>query len=532
MIESLPQTLDDIDPTPRASPPTVGVVLAAEEQPFPAGFATGPAPLQATVAGIPVVERTVRMLLAEGLERVVVVMGHASASLAEAARRAAPEDAPERVEVVRGESGSVGDGALLASAAPAVAGEQLFVVVRGDVVFTAGALSDLLRSSGPAMLAVDAGGGTGGGGDLGAFVFGPEIFGYQREAQMEGDHSLSGALRRMAAGERLATVALSPGTSCRKVTSPADARAARRMLRRSLGKASDGPVSRYLNRPLSTRLTMLLSPLRIPPGLITAVAGMLGLVAAAGLAWGQGLLSGLLIQTTNVVDGVDGETSRLHFRSSPRGAAIDALVDRVVDGSLVAGVALWLWPFHPSFEFKVAILTGTAYGWGFLALLFQRRLGGFEVTGPDRSLVMLLGGRDSRLLILAVGTALYHPGAAVVVGWAIYLSSVARRLVIVRRARAHDGDGGSQPAPPAPPDPIGEDSQRDLEEEGEQPEDQDGSHGLVARGAGHGQRADVPELHDADVAGDDGHGGGEADEGEHGQGLRPADGRVGNSHES
>ena len=84
-------------------------------------------------------------------------------------------------------------------------------------------------------------------------------------------------------------------------------------------------------------------------------------LAACALAWEQGLLAGLLIQANTVLDGVDGETARLHFRSSPRGGVLDAVVDRIVDGSLVAGVGLWLWhPFHPSLEFKAGILSTSA----------------------------------------------------------------------------------------------------------------------------------------------------------------------------
>ena len=186
---------------------------------------------------------------------------------------------------------------------------------------------------------------------------------------------------------------------------------------------------------------------------------MLGLSAACALAWEQGLLAGLLIQVNTVLDGVDGETARLHFRSSPRGAVLDAVLDRVVDGSLVAGVALWLWhPFHPSLEFKAGILSASAYGWGFIAYLFQARMAGFEVSGAERPLVLLLGGRDSRLLILSIGSMIYQPGAAVAAGWALYLSSVFRRLFLRRRRP------GTEPTVPASPHPVGEDADRNLHE--------------------------------------------------------------------
>jgi hypothetical protein len=462
--------------------------------------------------GMPLVERAVRMALAEGIERVVVVVGRGADSVATAARRASPKD-PDAVQIAWDDDWHAGNGASLAAAAAAVDGERLFVVLCAEIVFTAGALSELFASEEPTTLtgefpdpAIDGG----------AFVFGAEIFECQRRAQAEGDPTLLGALDRMVAAHGSKLVGLAPGAACQQVHSGRDLQAANKILRRSLGKASDGPVSHYLNRPLSTRVTMALAPMRVPPGAVTLVAGLLGLVAAWGLAWGQGLLSGLLIQATNVMDGVDGETSRLHFRSSRRGAMVDAAVDRIVDGSLVAGVGLWLWPFHPSFEFKVAILTATAYGWGFIAYLFQSKLAGFEVSGADRPLVMLLGGRDSRLLILAVGTALYEPGAAVAAGWAIYLSSVGRRVFLMRRKP------GTTPVLASPPDPIGDRAERDLKEEGQDSEDQDRRHRLFPRGAGQSQPSDVAEFHDPHVPGNDGDGGSQSDKGEDRENLRPA----------
>jgi hypothetical protein len=77
-------------------------------------------------------------------------------------------------------------------------------------------------------------------------------------------------------------------------------------LRRSLGKDADGPVSRWLNRPLSTRLSMVLAPLRPAPDLVSLVAFTFGLAGAALLAAGQGPAGGLLVHASSVADGVDG----------------------------------------------------------------------------------------------------------------------------------------------------------------------------------------------------------------------------------
>jgi 1L-myo-inositol 1-phosphate cytidylyltransferase / CDP-L-myo-inositol myo-inositolphosphotransferase len=437
-------------PRPEATPPTVGVVLATGSSGVPGDL---PAVLL-SVGGMPLVERTVRMLLAEGLERVVVVVGRHAEATAEASRRADPD----RVDIVRAEGAAGGDGAL-AAAEPAVAGESLFAVVSGEVVFSAGALRDLLRATGPAGLVDVRPSGAALPGlsiDGGAFVFDASIFERLRSAQ-----SLVESYAQLRAGGEVSEVAVPTGAAWCVVRSPEDLREAGRMLRLSLIKPTDGPVSRRFNRLFSTRITMALSSFRLSPMLISVVAGCLGVAAGWALAWGYGLVGGLLIQANTIIDGCDGETARLHFRSSDRGASFDAVVDRVVDGSVVAGVALWLWPLDASLEFTVAILAASAYGWGFLAHLFQGRLTGLEVATRQRSLIMLLGGRDSRLLILSVGAILSRPGAALLVCGTLYGISVLLRVRHVARRRP-------RPAPvmTAPPDQVGEPPDRDLHEVG------------------------------------------------------------------
>jgi CDP-L-myo-inositol myo-inositolphosphotransferase len=109
------------------------------------------------------------------------------------------------------------------------------------------------------------------------------------------------------------------------VDTPQDVLAARGALRRSLGKDADGPVNRWLNRPLSTQLSMALAPLRPAPDLVSLVAFGLGLAGAVLLADGQGLAGGLLVHASSVGDGVDGEVARLQFRGG-RGALLEALL--------------------------------------------------------------------------------------------------------------------------------------------------------------------------------------------------------------
>ena len=100
---------------------------------------------------------------------------------------------------------------------------------------------------------------------------------------------------------------------------------------RATGKESDGPVAKWLNRPVSRRLSRLL--LRIPGFL--PLHATLGTVAIATIMFlalivggKPGFIAGaLLFHAASVFDGVDGEVARATFRSSNTGASLDSAVD-------------------------------------------------------------------------------------------------------------------------------------------------------------------------------------------------------------
>ena len=116
---------------------------------------------------------------------------------------------------------------------------------------------------------------------------------------------------------------------------------------RATGKAGDGLVSRWINRPVSHAISWLV--LFIPgarPVHATLVAALLGLAMIAALFMGgaQGPVWGaLLYQAASVVDGVDGEMARATQRSSAFGAALDTSVDAVTNIMFFAGLTFNLW---------------------------------------------------------------------------------------------------------------------------------------------------------------------------------------------
>lgn len=121
-----------------------------------------------------------------------------------------------------------------------------------------------------------------------------------------------------------------------------DHKAAKQILR-TTGKASDGPVSRWINRPVSRALsTLLLSIPGIRPIHATLGTALLALAMLAALTTGGelGLIVGaILYQTASIFDGVDGEIARATFRTSRAGAVIDSFVDVFTNIGFILGLS-------------------------------------------------------------------------------------------------------------------------------------------------------------------------------------------------
>jgi 1L-myo-inositol 1-phosphate cytidylyltransferase / CDP-L-myo-inositol myo-inositolphosphotransferase len=453
-----PARMEMVQPTPARSRPRVGVVLAAGRSERLAAVTGGGSKALLRLGGLSLVERAVRSLLAAELERVLVVVGHDAGPVATVVGRLGRD----RVRVVYADRWADGNGASLAGVQDeVVVGEALFVLVTADHVFGEGGLDRLLAAGAPAVLIDPAPGAPAWAEgtrvrvvdqavvafgkhldepaiDCGAFLLPPEVFERQRQAATEGDHTLAGAVTRLAQARPLRAVALPAGCWWQDVDTPQDAKVAKVALRRSLGKDADGPVSRWLNRPLSTRLSMLLAPLRPSPDLVSLVAFAFGLAGAVLLAVGQGLAGGLLVHASSVADGVDGEVARLQLRGGPRGALLDGVLDRVGDAAILAGLGLWALDGRP--PEGVLVLTVAATAGALLSMASKDRAAALGLPpAPERALGWLLGGRDGRLLLVAVGAVLGAPVAALAAVTATSGLSLVFRVAFLRRPTAPDG---------------------------------------------------------------------------------------------
>lgn len=438
-------------PRPRAA-----VILAAGRSERLRAVTGGGSKALVRLGGLALVERTVRTLVAAGIERIVVVVGYHAGPVAAVAQRAAPG----QVQTVIADDWDAGNGASLAAAERALRGEPSFLLVTADHVFSEGAL-DGIQEAGEASLLVDehppadvlaeatrvdtdAYGRVRALGkdvrstvaDCGVFLLGPEIFRACRRSMSQGDATLSGAGTRLASQHGLQAVPIEPAAWWHDVDTPEDLSHARRLLRASLGRSGDGPVARFLNRRLSVPISWVLAPLRPSPNLLSFLAFGAGITAAALLATGQGILGGILVQACSILDGVDGEVARLTVSAGPKGALLDGFLDRLGDAALAAGLGLWAVDAGTAPTTAVLLSAGAITG-SLLSMATKDRMAALHLGGPsERLLGWLMGGRDGRLLTIAVLAVLGLPVLALAIVTGTSLMASILRVAGSRRPSA------------------------------------------------------------------------------------------------
>jgi choline kinase/phosphatidylglycerophosphate synthase len=405
------------------------------------------------VGGVSLVERAINGLLGVGVARVVVIVGYRGGVVATVVNRLGLT----QVQTVFADEWESGNGSSLAAAEPYLDGDPTFLLVTADHLFGTGALDQLANSRAPAALIDEAPAedvwqeGTrarldgelvkgfskdleSSAIDCGAFLLPRTVFDAQREMAETGDGSLAAAVNLLSSKTPFRSVPLTADSWWIDVDTPTDVRRARAALRRSLPKASDGPISRFINRPLSTRVSMAIAPLRLNPDLLSYVALVMGLTAAWALSLGRSVAGALLVFATSVFDGVDGESARLQQRDGPMGALLDGVLDRATDVAIIAGLAVWA--LHSGHQdVNVLVLSIAASATSILSMATKDRIVALRLTpAPEDSIAYMLGGRDGRLMLVSLAALAGEPYwgmAAILVSG---IASLLARLISVGRA--------------------------------------------------------------------------------------------------
>jgi phosphatidylglycerophosphate synthase len=251
-----------------------------------------------------------------------------------------------------------------------------------------------------------------------------------------------GVMRRMAA---------TPENFC-PVHDRASLQQAEKWLFKRFGKSTDGFVSRYLNRPLSTWVSRRLVRTSVTPNyltLLTAASAFLMFVVLVRGTLMSVAMGCLLYHVTSIVDGFDGEVARAKFLSSRRGASFDTGVDMATNILFIIGLTLGLAKIYgPNYLIlgglvAVVALAGIALmtfvvwkgpkGGSFdvLQLTIRRRLNEWPIVSRLFEVLNTIMKRDFFALMFAL---LGLAGVAFVIPWLLAAGMIAWLFAIIMAA--------------------------------------------------------------------------------------------------
>jgi len=269
--------------------------------------------------------------------------------------------------------------------------------------------------------------------DTGIFLCTPAIFNaLEHSAKQDGDNTLSGAVKILAAEGKAKTFEIS-GRFWIDVDDPAAfSRAENTILADLKDKPNDGPVSRYLNRPVSIRISRRLVDHQITPNQISLFSFLCSVLAASLFAL-EGyfalLLGGLMAQFASILDGCDGEVARLKHQSSAYGGWFDAVLDRYADAFLLFGLT---WHAYAVKMDSFILLVG------FMAIIgsFMLSYTADKYDSLMRDLISagkgLRMGRDIRVFLIFLGAVFNQAYLTLVVIAVVMNIATIRRLIICR----------------------------------------------------------------------------------------------------
>ena len=212
---------------------------------------------------------------------------------------------------------------------------------------------------------------------------------------------------------------------------------AERVLLKSLVPKKDGFISRIFNRRFSLRITRLLAATAVTPNQVTLLSFLTAAAAAVSFAMAKPFTGGVLAQLASILDGADGEISRLKFLKSRFGEMLDSILDRYGDYLIVIGM---VYSWYRTSGNTMALLIGAGALAGMpMSMLFKEKFRNvygkpFIPEVHDGILCYFPANRDGRLFIIMLGGILNLLPAALVLLAAVTHLQAFIRLYNVRKS--------------------------------------------------------------------------------------------------
>ena len=245
--------------------------------------------------------------------------------------------------------------------------------------------------------------------DTGIFLCSPAIFEALEEGSARGKTSLSAGIKILAKKKEARAFDIK-GNYWIDVDDEIAFRKAENILLDNLKKTSDGPVSRHLNRPISTRISKYLLNKRITPNQISFFSFTLSVIGALFFSLGgyvNLLIGGVLAQVSSTVDGCDGEVARLKFLTSEFGGWYDAVLDRYADAFLLFGLTYYV--YFPSENFLYLLMGFFALIGSFINSYTADKYDGLMKRRTVKGKYYFRMGRDVRIFIIFLGALINQP---------------------------------------------------------------------------------------------------------------------------
>ncbi|MEE8329986.1 MAG: NTP transferase domain-containing protein [Thermodesulfovibrionia bacterium] len=201
-----------------------------------------------------------------------------------------------------------------------------------------------------------------------------------------------------------------------------------------LKKPTDGPVARYLNRPISAKITRYLLKTDISPNQISFFSFILSLIAAALFFFGSyiALAAGAVFaQISSIIDGCDGEVARLKHKETDFGGWFDAVLDRYADAFLLFGLTYHT--FTQSGNISYLVIGFLAIIGSFMNSYTSDKYDGFmkRKLGPGKHYFRM--GRDVRIFLIFIGALFNRPLLVlVVIAFLMNIENIRRVKVLYK----------------------------------------------------------------------------------------------------
>ena len=166
-------------------------------------------------------------------------------------------------------------------------------------------------------------------------------------------------------------------------------------------KSTDGWVSKYINRPISNSLSNIILWIwpSVKPNFVSVAAFLISVLASIFIMLNLGIVGGLLVQLSSIIDGSDGEIARKTDQASKFGEFFDSVLDRYSDIIIFTSTLILLVNYSDQSTNLIIIAYISALAGSLLISYSSAKL---ISLGATKDFNRTIAGRDSRLLIISI----------------------------------------------------------------------------------------------------------------------------------